>query len=445
MSDNPKLPAHLVAHCDENGHLREAMDFVEHGVTVTIYPPTARMGRKQEPTRGKPRSTVGSPYYRLSFVKDGRTQGTSGTRTFAGAVAKAAAIAKASATETWNSSATIAELVAAYLDADRPRKRAWGDKHQHEVGRLLERYFVAQFGSVRCRDIKTSHIQKAINDAPTAAEGKRVRTRLRALLNFAYVKGFLTIDPVRLYGDVSWQAKGRKTWATDASTSNSVRFIERSMIPSHEQVAALAHSAIACNRLGWINELEIYFSAYSGLRLGELFAVTPAVIDLEKLRVAVDWQWTEVKGKRVKKAPKWDKSRVTVFPARTPPTTYWPEGYPLRDQLTRLIESKARRSAELFTSPMGKLWLSSNYSRRLWHPAAAAAGWKFEEKFKGPAPVWQHHDLRHVFCTYLLDEGVPIAIVAVVAGHENVTTTQTTYINPNQRGLDDLGELMRSK
>jgi integrase len=44
------------------------------------------------------------------------------------------------------------------------------------------------------------------------------------------------------------------------------------------------------------------------------------------------------------------------------------------------------------------------------------------------------HDLRHTFCTRLIEKGVPVGFVARVAGHSRITTTYR-YINQTEDGI----------
>jgi hypothetical protein len=67
---------------------------------------------------------------------------------------------------------TGADLIAWYLDPDRhPAKDRWSRKHAHTQRRLCERFAAPVIDTVTCQDIKTGHMQRIVNAAPTAGEG----------------------------------------------------------------------------------------------------------------------------------------------------------------------------------------------------------------------------------------------------------------------------------
>ena len=67
-------------------------------------------------------------------------------------------------------------------------------------------------------------------------------------------------------------------------------------------------------------------AAYSGLRWGELTALTVRQIDLGARVITVDRKVIEVGGKMYLEAPKNRKRARTIYPRRTPPATRWPSG-----------------------------------------------------------------------------------------------------------------------
>jgi hypothetical protein len=93
-----------------------------------------------------------------------------------------------------------ADLIAHYLDLDRlPVGKRWSRKHAHTQRRLCERFVVPVITAVACEDIKTSHMQKIVNAAPTAGEGDRVRRMVSALVTAGVDAGYLGIPPHRPY------------------------------------------------------------------------------------------------------------------------------------------------------------------------------------------------------------------------------------------------------
>ena len=76
--------------------------------------------------------------------------------------------------------------------------------------------------------------------------------------------------------------------------------------------------------------------------------------------------------------------------------------------------------AVLCRTPRGTLLRRDyyNYNRNIWKPAIAAAGLAADTTY---------HDLRHIFASTALAEGVPISEVSRWLGHKSITTTVDLY------------------
>jgi len=183
-----------------------------------------------------------------------------------------------------------------------------------------------------------------------------------------------------------------------------------------------------------VYELMACFAAYTGLRWGEIAALTLAQIDQAARVVTVDRKIIEVGGKQYLEAPKGRKRRRTIYPRRTP------EGYPLAGMVAARIEAvRAGQDAGtnplglIFPSPRGRHWRSSNFARRVLAPAYLAAGWR-DPAGNGP---WTWHSLRHVFCTTaLFTWHIDPADVSRLAGHANIRITLDMYIGTTAGTLD---------
>ena len=118
-------------------------------------------------------------------------------------------------------------------------------------------------------------------------------------------------------------------------------------------------------------------AAYSGLRWGELTALTIGQVDPAARVITVDRKVVEVAGQLYIEAPKNRKFRKTIYPRRTP------DGYPLAEKLAARIEqARAEQDAGtnplglIFPSPAGKHWRSSNFNRNVLKRAYRAVGWR---------------------------------------------------------------------
>jgi len=325
-----------------------------------------------------------------------------------------------------------ADLIAHYLDLDRlPIDERWSRKHAHTQRRLCERFAAPVIGAVTCQDIEMRHTQKIVNAAPTAGEGSRTARMISALVSAGLDGGYLA-NP-RL-AKVHWQAGDRPLPAPQVSVAGeSVLWVDPAEIPADDDVAKLGR-ALATGLHGERDELMANTAAYSGLRWGELTALTIPQIDQAARAIMVDRKVIEVAGHLYVEAPKNRKFRRTIYPRRTP------TGYPLAERLAvRIEQARAERAVGLnplgliFPSPTGKYWRSSNFQRNVLKRAYLAAGWR-DGDGNGR---WTWHSLRHVFCTTaLFTWKLEATDVSRMAGHANYRITLDMYVGTTAGILD---------
>ena len=250
----------------------------------------------------------------------------------------------------------------------------WSRKHADTQRRLCERFAAPVIAAVTCQDIKTEHTQKIVNAAPTAGEGDRVHRMLSALVSAGIDAGYLTSPRL---ARVHWQAGDRPLPAPAVSVAGeSSLWVDPAEIPSDDDIARLGR-ALAGGVLGERDELMANVAAYSGLRWGELAALTIAQVGQAARVITVDRKVVEVGGRLYVEAPKNRKYRRTIYPRRTP------GGYPLAERLAARIE-EARAEQEAGSNPLGLVfpsrrggyWRSSNYNRSVLEPAYLKAGWR---------------------------------------------------------------------
>jgi integrase len=325
-----------------------------------------------------------------------------------------------------------AALIRHYLDPDRlPVHQRWSRRHADTQRRLCQRFAAPVIAEVGCQDIKTEHTQRIVNAAPTAGEGDRVHRMISAMVTAGLDGGYLT-NP-RL-ARVHWQARDRALPASEVSVAGeSVLWVDSAEIPADSDVAKLG-LALAAGARGNLYELLANAAAYSGLRWGELAALTIPQIDPAARAISVDRKIVEVAGQLYLEAPKNRKRRRTIYPRRTP------AGYPLADRLaSRIEEARAEQEAGanplglIFPSVKGRYWRLSNFNRRVLAPAYRAAGWRDAEG----NGAWTWHSLRHVFCTTaLFTWKLDPTDVSRMAGHANYRITLEMYVGATAGVLD---------
>jgi len=146
-------------------------------------------------------------------------------------------------------------------------------------------------------------------------------------------------------------------------------------------------------------------AAFLGLRSGELFGLHPDNLDLDNRRVQVVEQLLgnaspPVRGELKSKASK----RVVTIPSLLIPE--------LQEQLEQ------RASDEfVFTSLQGGPIRKSNFTRRFWKPAVAAAGFS-DVVF---------HELRHTAASIAIEAGAHPKALQVRMGHSSIMVTLDRY------------------
>ena len=385
---------------------------LEHGITV--YPARVERGR-----------------WRAVWVEDGKREQCEAADEEKLA-AKLEKVGERLQADALNMRRPGADLIAHYLDPDRlPLKDRWSRKHAHTQRRLCERFASPVIDAVACQDIKTAHTQAIVNASPTAGEGDRVRGMISALVSAGVDGGYLA-NP-RL-AKVHWQAGDRALPEMAVSMAGeSVFWVDPAEIPSENDVLRLGQ-ALAAGRHGDRDELMATTAAYTGLRWGEIAALTIAQIDQARRVVTVDRKVVEVAGHLYLEAPKNRKHRRTIFPRRTP------GGYPLADKLAaRIDQARAEQAAGtnplglVFPSPTGKYWRSSNFQRNVLKRAYLAAGWRDGDG----TGQWTWHSLRHVFCTVaLFTWKLDATDASRMAGHSNYRITLDMYVGATAGVLD---------
>jgi hypothetical protein len=194
-----------------------------------------------------------------------------------------------------------ADLIAWYLNPNRMSVEGrWSRKHADSKRRLCQRFAAPVIGAVACQDITAGHTQKIVNAAPTAGEGGRVHRMLSALVG-AGIKGGYLVNP--MLAEVHWQAGDRPPAAKVTGAGETALLVDPAEIPSSGDVGTLG-KALAARCLGERDELMADLAAYSGLRWGEMAALTTGQVAHAIRVITVDRKVVEVSGRLYVEAPK---------------------------------------------------------------------------------------------------------------------------------------------
>lgn len=140
------------------------------------------------------------------------------------------------------------------------------------------------------------------------------------------------------------------------------------------------------------------FAAYSGLRRGEIMALTWADVDFDRERITVNKAADEKGNIGI---PKWGIQREV----------------PLLMPAYEALPQPGRHSDFVFPSKTGGILRPSSYARTLK---------SLINQYARSKPM-TFHTFRHSYATNLLASGVPIQRVSKWLGHTSVTTTERRY------------------
>lgn len=163
--------------------------------------------------------------------------------------------------------------------------------------------------------------------------------------------------------------------------------------------------------------------AFTGCRVGEAAALTPADVDLERGVIVVSRSLSpDVHGRLVEGETKSGRARaVPVLPQ-------------LRPFLVAALDGTGM-DERVFVGPSGGALNSSNLSRGI-----RLREWRDEVKHfpAGEKPL-RLHDLRHTALTLMFQAGVPANVVQAVAGHSSLAVT-SLYTGANEAAAVAAGE-----
>jgi integrase len=179
---------------------------------------------------------------------------------------------------------------------------------------------------------------------------------------------------------------------------------------TQDQVQALAE---ACPPYGTL----IRVLAYTGLRWGEVVALTAGRVDLRRRRIEVVEAITEVHGHVITGTTKNHQWRSVPIPRF------------LADELADHVTGKVPGDL-LFTAPEGGVLRNTNFRPRFFDPAAEAAG----------LPGLTPHELRHTAASLAIAAGANVKAVQQMLGHASAAMTLDIYAGLFADDLDAVAD-----
>jgi integrase len=183
---------------------------------------------------------------------------------------------------------------------------------------------------------------------------------------------------------------------------------------THQQVEQLALAA------GEDQGLVIRLLAYTGLRWGELAALSVGSVDMLRRRLQITQAVAEADGRLEWKSPKDHERRSVPFPAF------------LADELGKQMVGKGREDLLFSASKGGPLRVSH------WRPRVFNAARDSLKDFPKVTP----NDLRHTAASLAVSAGGNVLALARMLGHEDPSLTLRTYADLFDSDLDALADVL---
>lgn len=357
-----------------------------------------------------PKTTGPKNYIRATYYHLGERKHRSLGKDWKEAWAEAHRIDTILATEQGDTAGiTVATLGRSWITAS---KQYWGQRYLDQNEDVLAKSVLPIIGAVQIGELNRNHIRQCLDQQTVISGLKRVRTLISVMLNWAEDEQLID------------NATALLPPKTREMNGNKLKFKTRESAPATEDVLALARAALqprvydsphASKKFALPAYWSLMFltAGFCGLRTGELWALTGKDIDDAVLHVRKQVQYLKGGVLQVT-APKNGSVRDVYIQEKA-------GEFPLRELLAQRAE-EVGPDGLLFPSKSGTYVRRTNFVRDVMNPVRDIA-WSHRK--------WVMHDLRHHFCRSSIDNGVSIADVAIMAGHQNVSVTMTLYISPN--------------
>lgn len=295
------------------------------------------------------------------------------------------------------SRATIAELADAWYDAQVQIKETTRSGYRYN----LDRHVLPRWGSYRLTEVSHGAVQSwvsALGKELGPSTIRQIYLVLAGVFKFAVRDGRLPKSP-----------------------ADGVQLPRLKKRPhgylTHSQVRLLAEECGAWGDL-------IRLLAYTGLRWGEMAALSADRVDFERRRLDISVAVTEVRGALVWGTPKNHESRSVPVPALA-----------LAGMVERAKTSPAPQT--LFRGADGGVARAGNFRSRVFNPAVARC-MKIDPTF----PRITIHDLRHTAASLAVASGANVKAVQRMLGRASAAMTLDVYADLFDDDLDAVAHAM---
>jgi integrase len=287
---------------------------------------------------------------------------------------------------------TLGELLARWLAVEAPR---WKPKTLAVYQALLQRWVLPELGRVRLSRLHPQRLERLITRIP-GRQGSQVYRLLHRAFSVATRWGITPSNPLDRVAVPAYRPR-------------------RPGLPSADALARLAQTAHTDPWWPWL-----VVALTTGLRPGEQAALRWTDVDLERgvLAVRRAGQWLPKPWRWVEDQPKTAAGERLVT---LPPLAM--EAF--RQQKRHVAELRLRAGSDWHYWPGGGLVFPNRTGGPL-DPKTVRRGVRALFVRGGLQPVTLHQ-LRHLAASLLLQEGVPVPLVAQRLGHSTPAVTMAVY------------------
>jgi integrase len=334
---------------------------------------------------------------------------------------------------------SIADWVDRYTDPNlvRDNGSCWSKGYQSEVSRKLKKHLLPLVKDLSTDQLRYFHLRKALLTLSTKSEQDSFLRIIHGFLSFGINMRYTNISLDKSYKRLSSEFK----LLPDSKNSGvSIQYIDPKLVPTDKDVENLVKSVSELPNSKWYYPLIFILAHSSGLRLSEVLDLDINSVDISKREISVTSQVYEISGsKKERGAPKYNISRVTVFPNKTS----W--GYDISKNLRKRI-TEAKKEPRffygsnkprilLFPAPRGGWWSKRNFTKRVRIPAQSNANWPLDSNNDF---IWSFHSLRHAYAKNLINKGHDLGVIAKVLGYKTPTTLINMYFSTSSSSIDEL-------
>lgn len=293
---------------------------------------------------------------------------------------------------------------------------------------FLKNYINPALGDKRVKDLTALTVQGFLNGMliKKGVKGKALsettingmRRTLKACLEYAFRNGLIKYNPVAATKGV--RKVGHELYVLSKEQVKTLLATAAQQDYIYTDVKQIFDEDAGMEYLRKCYYYAIALDIASGLRIGELFALTWENIDFENFTVFVrrnlqsrsnGRQIGSLKTLKSKRMIHLDEKTINLLKEwQEYQTSYAKQYHSIFDNDLNLV----------FTNSWGKMYNHTNFYRRYWRKLVKAAG--LPEGFS-------FHGLRHTHATLLLLAGENIKAVSERLGHSSVSTTLNIYYN----------------